>query len=761
MKKIIKIAVTELQTLFYSPIAWLILVLFAVQTGITFTGALKGMLQSEMMGQHFADLTILATRFRDMLEYLYLYIPLLTMGLISRELNSGSIKLLYSSPVSNTQIVLGKYLAMLIYGLALTAVLAIYVLFAVFTIKDCDTPILLTSLFGIYLLICIYAAIGLFMSSLTSYQVVAAIGTLAVFAGLNYISHIWQAVAFVRDITFWLSITGRTSNFLEGMIKSDDVLYFVIIIVLFVALTILTLDTARSKRRRTSNILRFSTVIAVALFLGYLTSRPSLMGYIDVTRTKFNTLTPNSQKIVAQLKGPLTITTYVNLFESNFSAALPENINFDKTTFGDYLRFKPDIDMKYVYYYAQTDQPASIAVYPGLTDKQRMERACVIMGLDPSIFLSKQELAKHIDLSGEHYHFVRILETQDGQKAYLRLFNDMRKYPGEREISATLERLVAKLPTVGFVRGHDTRDPDDTGDKGYFDFTKDGYTRSALVNQGFDIRPIDLADSMPIPAEINLIVLAEPKTALSPGEQKRLDDYIARGNNLLIIGDPGRQEIMNAITAPLGVSFLPGRLVQPHPNYEADLLLLRPTPTAVAMSYELGNITDEGGVLAMNGACGLSYTPDKGFTVRPWFGTARQGSWNELQTTNFTDDKPELDPRSGEVEGAYPTVLALSRQQAGRDQRIVVMGDADCLDNAELTVRRNKLQSMNSTFIDGLFFWLSGDKVPIDVRRPLLTDNQLYLGLQGLARTKLFFVWILPGLLAIFATVLLIRRKRK
>ena len=53
-------------------------------------------------------------------SYLYLYIPLLTMGLMSRELGSGSIKLLYSSPVTNVQIILGKYCSMLAYGLVLT-----------------------------------------------------------------------------------------------------------------------------------------------------------------------------------------------------------------------------------------------------------------------------------------------------------------------------------------------------------------------------------------------------------------------------------------------------------------------------------------------------------------------------------------------------------------------------------------------------------------------------------------------------------------
>ena len=61
--------------------------------------------------------------FTAMQQYLYLYIPLLTMGLMSRELNSGSIKLLYSSPVTNTQIILGKYLSMMIYNLVLPSIL--------------------------------------------------------------------------------------------------------------------------------------------------------------------------------------------------------------------------------------------------------------------------------------------------------------------------------------------------------------------------------------------------------------------------------------------------------------------------------------------------------------------------------------------------------------------------------------------------------------------------------------------------------------
>ena len=125
--------------------------------------------------------------FTHIQQYLYLYIPLLTMGLMSRELSSGSIKLLYSSPVTNKEIVLGKYFAMLVYGLVLIGILAIYVLYSACTIKAFDFTVALSGLLGLYLLICAYASIGLFMSSLTSYQVVSAMGTLAILAALSLV----------------------------------------------------------------------------------------------------------------------------------------------------------------------------------------------------------------------------------------------------------------------------------------------------------------------------------------------------------------------------------------------------------------------------------------------------------------------------------------------------------------------------------------------------------------------------------------------
>src|SRR5687768_2874591 len=106
MKTIFKIAKTELQVLFYSPVAWLILIIFSFQLGAMYTGNYEFLVKLNItMKQPLLGVTYnsfgsaFAGLFVKMQSYLYLYIPLLTMSIMSRELGSGSIKLLYSSPI--------------------------------------------------------------------------------------------------------------------------------------------------------------------------------------------------------------------------------------------------------------------------------------------------------------------------------------------------------------------------------------------------------------------------------------------------------------------------------------------------------------------------------------------------------------------------------------------------------------------------------------------------------------------------------------
>lgn len=150
-RSIVRIAKIELNTMFYSPIAWLILVVFTIQAGMSYSGLMNDLIHRQALGEQLTGITgkmfgeevffgtaMAKNFFTDIINYLYLYLPLITMGLLSREYNTGSIKLLFSSPVQNSAVVLGKFGAMLVYGGVLLAVIVCYVLFSGCVIEHFD-----------------------------------------------------------------------------------------------------------------------------------------------------------------------------------------------------------------------------------------------------------------------------------------------------------------------------------------------------------------------------------------------------------------------------------------------------------------------------------------------------------------------------------------------------------------------------------------------------------------------------------------------
>lgn len=750
-----------MQTLFYSPIAWLILIVFTFQTYLVFTQEMEGYVRSQALGYGVYSVTsrLYASWtgvFSNVQNYLYLYMPLLTMGLMSRELSSGSIKLLYSSPVTSWQIILGKYLAMVAYGLVLIGILCVMIVFNLFTVENMDCGLVFTGLLGIYLLICAYAAIGLFMSCLTSYQVVAAIGTLALLAALNFVGGMWQGVDLIRDITYWLSISGRADELIAGLICSEDVLYFIIVIAVFLGFSILKLQSGKQRTTWYMTLSKYVGVFVVAIFLGYLSSRPALKFFHDSTATKIKTLTRSSQDIMSKMTGDLTITTYVNLLEDNCWSGLPVSRNGDIGRFAQYTRFKPDIKMKYVYYYDRTYNHAALQQrYPGLSDEEIVAKLCETMNLNPKMFMKPDEIREIIDLSDEYNRFIRVLERGSGEKTFLRVYEDNQKHPREQEISAAMKRLVMQLPKVGFVQGHGTRDIWKTGDLDYFNFAHNKTFRYSLLNQGFDVTSLTLEQD--IPADISVLVVAEMKTPFSNEEMQRLQAYIDRGGNLVIAGDAERQNIMNPVVAPFGVQFLPGRLVQSG-EHVANLIVGNVTRESGKLNYMFRDMYQLYSV-TMPDAVALQCDTTRGFAITPLLVTNNKGSWIEYQTTDFVDEQAKLNPESGEVEQANLTAVALNRKVGNKEQKIIILGDADCISNGEISRQRSNILASNYSFINAMFFWLSDNEVPIDVRRQPATDNKVYLSMEGMSIVKFGFLGLVPILLLLCSIFIWVRRR--
>ncbi|KUJ61419.1 hypothetical protein AR687_13365 [Flavobacteriaceae bacterium CRH] len=753
MKTIYRIAKTELNTMFYSPVAWVVLVIFSIQSSWKFFDTLERFEKAQKIGQSMNNLSHIVFSgfsglFTEMQNYLYLYVPLLTMGLISREINSGSIKLLLSSPINIKDIVLGKFLAIASYCLLFMGILGIIGVVAYFSIDNLDVSFVFSGIFGLYLLVCTYAAIGLFMSCLTSYQVVAAISTLVVLAGLNFIGKLWQGVDYVKDVTYFLSISGRANEMIEGLIVSKDVLYFILVSVLFIGLSIFKLQTGRDAQSTSKRVLKYTGLIAIILSLGYITSRAPLTFYKDMTETKDKTLTKASQEIVKKIDGPITITTYVNLLDINYYMAMPYSQNQDIASFDKYSRFLPQLKMDYVYYYDTSTNTALYAQNPGLNDKQLAQKMIETQNLKLKKLYSPAEISKVINLKAEQNRVVRTVEY-NGKKTFLRMFDDLFKVPFEKEISASLKRLVTPATKIVFATGNMERSIDKNGDKNYKTGFNEITFRNSLINQGFDVASVDI-NAQNIPEQTAILIIADPKTQLSQGAVDRITKYIDEGKNVMLLTEPETNSALASITDKLGLSYTKQALVQESETNSPDFLV---TDFSKAIDTTVIKLKKGQFPIPLLGSSGIKTTKDAGFKVTPLLQTNTQPAWESA--TGISSISPDLKKQASV--SAIPLVVALTRNVNGKSQKIIVAGDADFMGNAELS----RGGSGTFQFVTDIFTWFSNYEFPIDTTRPETTDNKVTVNANQVFISKIVFIGLFPLLIILSGAFILIRRNRR
>lgn len=235
MSNIWSIAKRELQAYFTSPIAYALIAVFLVLAGFFFYSLLwwfnaqaMQMAQNPYYAQQVnINQMVYAPLFHNMSIILLLIIPLLTMRLLAEEKRVGTEELLYTSPVSVFQIILGKYLASLIVlatTLALTLVHAIFV----FAYGNPELAPILCGYLGLFLLGAAFLAVGIFFSSLTDNQIVAAVltfGALLMFWVLSWAAG--SAGGFWREVLNYLSFFQHFDNLTRGILDTSDLAYYV------------------------------------------------------------------------------------------------------------------------------------------------------------------------------------------------------------------------------------------------------------------------------------------------------------------------------------------------------------------------------------------------------------------------------------------------------------------------------------------------------------------------------------------------------
>ncbi len=243
---IISIALRELRSMFLSPLAWTVLAVaqlilaWSFFTQIDFFFNIQSQLATLPNAPGVTDLVVMPT-YEVASVILLMVTPLLTMRLISEERRNGSIALLLSSPISMSEIVLGKFTGIVLFMLIFIIMVSLMPL-SLLMGTALDLGKLAAGMFALTLLLSAFSAAGLYLSSLTNNPVVAAISSF----GLLLLLWIINSNAGDASNTLGqLSLLSHFSPMLRGLIDTADIAYFILFIATFLLLTIRQLDSQR------------------------------------------------------------------------------------------------------------------------------------------------------------------------------------------------------------------------------------------------------------------------------------------------------------------------------------------------------------------------------------------------------------------------------------------------------------------------------------------------------------------------------------
>jgi ABC-2 type transport system permease protein len=243
------IAARELRSLFLSPLAWAVLGVLQLILAYLFLSQVDRfmMWQPQLAGLGDApgvtDIVV-APLLQTAGFLLMLIAPAITMRVFSDEKRNRTLSLLVSAPVSMTEIVLGKFAGVTLFFMLMLALLAAMPL-SLYAGTSLDAGKLFAGLLGLALLLAAFAAIGVFMSTLTEQPVVAAVSTLGFLILLWIIDWSGDGQENVSGLLRYLSLQTHLESFLKGLFSTTDLVYYLLLIATFLILSIRRLDQQR------------------------------------------------------------------------------------------------------------------------------------------------------------------------------------------------------------------------------------------------------------------------------------------------------------------------------------------------------------------------------------------------------------------------------------------------------------------------------------------------------------------------------------
>ncbi|WP_158824971.1 gliding motility-associated ABC transporter substrate-binding protein GldG [Mucilaginibacter lacusdianchii] len=450
--------------------------------------------------------------------YLFMFlIPAITMRSLAEERREGTFELLVTRPLTDWQIVLGKYLACVVLVIFALLPTLIYV-YSVSVLGNpqgnLDTGAVIGSYIGLFLLGAAFVAIGLFASSVSKNQIIAF--TIAVFISFFFYSgfdSISQLLSLQNYDVRSLGISRHYESVSRGVLDTRDLAYFLILSGFFLALTLLVITRQRQKSMRYTALPGLVGALIIICILSVLA-----FTRVDFTSEKRFTLSNVSRGVMDSLPQPVNVTVYLQ------GSDLPGGMKRLQRATGDMLN---DLE-------AYSHRKLHFNFVNPLEGKPQQEQDQVMQdmqaqGLEPTNLSVKTDngISQKIIFpaamikAGDREIGVKLLQTRIGLSPDEVLNNSIQNL--EYAFTSAIKKATSGgKPRVGFTEGHN-----ELSDLQLYDARKS-------LSDGFLVGRINLNtisfDSL---RKLKLLIVPKPDKAFTELEKFKIDQYLMRGGRII------------------------------------------------------------------------------------------------------------------------------------------------------------------------------------------------------------------------------------
>lgn len=614
--------------------------------------------------------------FHDLRFVLMLLVPVLTARAFAEEKKLGTLDLLWTYPVPESSVLLGKFLAAVVLLVVVLVLTLLYPLALSWYYPDVNWPPLFAGYLGLFLLGLAFISVGLLLSATTDSQAIAAMGTLGVLVLFWSLTWNEQAVNEVLlNSLLQISLFDRFTNFSRGAVDSQEVAFFLLFVTFFL---VLTWQALRSRRWRGKG--EFASV-------GTFLSTPSrnqwlVVGLVDIVLL-LGIVGLQSFFINRNVRWDLTPSKVLSL--SQQTKELLRGLDHEaKATM--FFGGSPDAYQAFDDLFKRYTSESPLFQYQVLFRERN------------------QALAQEY---GVNYNNMTVIEY-DGQRKLLPVAT-------EQLITQALFQLVHRQKkSIYFVGGHGEKDPRDNG-------PRDGYSEaaSALLNENFDLQTLQLGRKTHIPEDAAVVVISGPQADFQPEELAPLDAYIQNGGHVLFMIDPLPIPNLTDTLAQYGIKLTEDVVYDPENRlFGGDAL----SPLVSLYNLSVPIVKE----LRLNTIFPLARSvdvitppPSPAISAAPFCSTG-PGSWARYRSAELAPagavEFEGTKARPGPIGIAVAATISLGSSgttesapapsattAAKREARIVVYGDSDFASNSRLSLLGNKDLFLNT------MQWLAGE----------------------------------------------------